>query len=51
MFIYVNHNRAKNTKKGKILKIAFIKYTPSFNNIIIQENRQILHIKIAKIYI
>ena len=35
IFIYVNHNKNKNTKKGKTLKIASIKYTPSFINFII----------------
>ena len=49
MFMYVNHNKAKNTKKGKILKIAFIRYTPSFNKIIIQEILQLSYIKINKI--
>ena len=30
-------NKNKNTKKGKTLKIASIKYTPSFINFIIQD--------------
>ena len=48
IFVYVNHNKAKNTKKGNTFVIISFSHTPSFNISIILENHELAYIKIDK---